>query len=179
MNTSVKTGRSTHRPPVRPARSPVWTAVVVAATVMTLLFVALMALELTSHADGDAPTVTVATASGPTGPQVVPLDPGQFTLSPNQSATVRLRNAADVPVTVAVVVDAPTDRYSGTLTAILTQEGSITRSGALGVLRMNQFTLGPRATIPVSLELSVDRDQIDNVWADTGGVSLVITAVTP
>lgn len=138
----------------RAARSRPWTAAFLSVSVVIAGFVALLAVELIGYASNAAPMVVVAEPAGTTGIQLVRLEPEKFT-DPEQSVTIRLRNASHHPVRVTVTMDAPDSPHAGTLTAALTSEGVITRSGPLSSLNLRAFTLGATSTTPLTLELDL------------------------
>lgn len=170
MPTPTAPARST----VRTVRSRSWTAFSVALTAMLGAFVALLIFELDDFAASGAPLVVVASQEGPANMQVVTISEDQVATSANHAVTLRLRNESDVPLEVAVTLDSPAVTYGGTLTAALTAQGAVVRSGALNVLRVPSLHLDARSTTPLTLELDVNDTELREMWRTHGDLKVVI-----
>lgn len=161
---------------VRPARSRTWTAVIASLTAMAAVFVALMALELGNFATSGAPTVVVADSNGPAEMEIVTLTKEQFETSATPSVTLRLSNNSAQPVEVAVTLNATTSKYAGTLTAALTLRGAVVRNGPLSSLRIPSLMLDAKSTTPVTLDLDIEPEELDELWGADGDLAIAVAA---
>lgn len=176
MPQTTTAGRQ-HRP-VRAGRSRTWTALTTALIAMAIAFIALMALEISNFATTNSPMITIADARGPTDMVLVTLTKEQFVTSGANSVTLRVRNDSAEPVNVAVTLTAGTTQYGGTLTAGLTMDGAVVRSGALHSLHIPSLMLDATSTTPLTLELDVDTEELDALWAANGDLTLAVAATT-
>lgn len=156
----------------RPGRSRVWAAVGAALIGMAVAGVGLLALELWHVSASSAPTVHVADRSGPTGPATLAVPVDDLAARPTHDVTVRVRNDAPHPVDVLVAVSAGQVPHTATLTATLTEQGAVVRSGPLSALDLPVFTMPPLSVTPVTVQLTEGQD-LDDLWGT--GLELVFT----
>lgn len=162
----------------RTSRSRVWPAVTAALVTMAVLFVAALVYELSDYADNAAPMTVVADADGPTQMQLVTVTKEQVTAGATPSVTLRVRNNSAEAVPVSVTLNSTASDVGGTLTAALTTSGAVVRSGALNVLRIPSFVLDADSTTPLTLDLDIDRSEIDALWDANGDITIAIGATS-
>lgn len=166
--------RRTSGPP-RAGRSAVWTAVMAAVAAMALVIATVFVISLTRAATSASPLVTVADAAGPADLQVVTIVRSQVD-DARSTATLRLRNDSTTPVTVQVSMPDPVEG-SGSLTAALTAQGAVVRSGALSGLTLGPFTLDASTTTPLAVELDATGADLDALFDDVDHLSVAVAVV--
>ena len=149
------------------ARSRVWSAFGAAAGAMVVVAVALLAIDLTRLSGATVPTLLIADGTGPDASSSLTVPVDVMADRSTHDVTIRLRNDSPTPARVVVTVSAGRVSHTATLTATLTEQGAVVRSGPLSALALPEFTVRARSVTPVTVQLTGTDEDLAGLW-DTG-----------